>query len=276
MGKDYVCGAQQQAELHACQRAPERRIVAQPSQAVPCMPNAGQKASHATHLHLLLHAVPAVVHQVAVGLPAAAPHAAPQLVQLRKAKALCGGRGAGDRGQDRRLVKEMALVGCSSTSRCIKGLGRTPCPHLANHPLWCHSRACSTTMTVACGTSTPTSTTVVLQGERGRAGEAGMYAQHRSLELHMGQTDARAPRQGLSVASKPTIQPQRRALTSKITPSPDQQLEVPRLEARQHRILVHRRHLAVQQSAVGALKHALLNQALQLLGGRLHLLLGQG
>lgn len=34
-----------------------------------------------------------------------------------------------------------------------------------------HSRACSTTITVACGTSTPTSTTVVLQGrERGEEG----------------------------------------------------------------------------------------------------------
>lgn len=57
--------------------------------AQPCSPEA-------THLHLLLHPVPAIIHQVAVGLAVAAPHAAAQLVQLRKPKALCGqGRGEG-------------------------------------------------------------------------------------------------------------------------------------------------------------------------------------
>jgi hypothetical protein len=48
------------------------------------------------HLHLFLHAgarLP-VVDEVAVRLTLAAPHSPPQLVQLGKAKALCGHAGS--------------------------------------------------------------------------------------------------------------------------------------------------------------------------------------
>ena len=53
--------------------------------------------------------------------------------------------------------------------------------------------------------------------------------------------------------------------------APDQELDVPRLEPLQHAILLRRRHLAVQQAAVLARKHALCDQPLHLLRGCLDL-----
>lgn len=73
------------AAWHASQSAAQLR---------PPVPAPQLRCTHA-HAHLRLCA--ARVNKVAVGLALAAPHAPPQLVQLRQAKALCAGgtRGVG-------------------------------------------------------------------------------------------------------------------------------------------------------------------------------------